>query len=272
MDLLEKFAPEKKKPLVLTNVGKRAIGACYIPVGSVNLKNSESSVPGIISKIKYVYGRTYLPTQRTRRKRAKKKEKKNLVWPTERTIWPQTTSRIHTGCIKGRGTSPGPSQQLPWPQSANVCDEHTHRHTPRLQCVNGSPDVIECRFRSLQMQRNVLAPSLLELQRERRETTELRYSGRCRRQLLETHGAYSGPHVAKSLVYGPGLGFSWGDQASSPPQFNTYSRGSTHLGVAWPVPSFFLPFDFLTVGTPVSNLKPWDLDWLGLKTRDFVSK
>ncbi len=125
MDLLEKFAPQKKKPLVLTNVGKRAIGACYIPVGSVNLKNSESSVPGIISKIKYVYGRTYLPTQRTRRKRAKKKEKKNLVWPTERTIWPQTTSRIHTGCIKGRGTSPGPSQRLPWPQSANVCEEHT---------------------------------------------------------------------------------------------------------------------------------------------------
>jgi hypothetical protein len=47
------------------------------------------------------------------------------VWPAERTVWPRTASRIHTGCIKGRGTSPGPSQRLPWPQSANVCEEHT---------------------------------------------------------------------------------------------------------------------------------------------------
>ncbi len=30
------------------------------------------------------------------------------VWPAERTVWPQTASCIHTGCIKGRGTSPGP--------------------------------------------------------------------------------------------------------------------------------------------------------------------
>jgi len=44
------------------------------------------------------------------------------VWPAERTIWPQTA------CIKGRGTSPGPPQRLPWPQSANVCDEHIDRH------------------------------------------------------------------------------------------------------------------------------------------------
>jgi hypothetical protein len=41
-------------------------------------------------------------------------------------------SRIHTGSIKGCGTSPGPPQRLPWPQSANVCDEHTDRQTPRL--------------------------------------------------------------------------------------------------------------------------------------------
>jgi hypothetical protein len=42
----------------------------------VYLKNSKPSVPSIISRIKYGYGRTYLPTQRTRRKRAKKKIKK----------------------------------------------------------------------------------------------------------------------------------------------------------------------------------------------------
>jgi hypothetical protein len=45
MDLLEKFAPEKKKKktLVLTNVGKRAVGGggYYIPTGSVDLNNSE---------------------------------------------------------------------------------------------------------------------------------------------------------------------------------------------------------------------------------------
>jgi len=52
------------------------------------------------------------------------------VWPAERTVWPQTASRIHSGCIKGRGTSPGPPQRLPWPQSTNVCDEHTDRQTP----------------------------------------------------------------------------------------------------------------------------------------------
>ncbi len=43
MDLLEKFAPKKKKKtLVLTNVGKRAVGGgYYIPSGSVDLNNSE---------------------------------------------------------------------------------------------------------------------------------------------------------------------------------------------------------------------------------------
>jgi len=35
---------------------------------------------------------------------------------------------------------------------------------------------------TVRCERNVPAPSLLELQRERRETTELRYPGRCRRQ------------------------------------------------------------------------------------------
>jgi hypothetical protein len=46
----------------------------------VYLKNSEPSILGIISKIKYGYGRTYLPTKRTRQKKAgKKKKKKTLV-------------------------------------------------------------------------------------------------------------------------------------------------------------------------------------------------
>jgi hypothetical protein len=45
----------------------------YIPVGFVYLKKSEPSVPDIISKIKYEYGRAYLLTWQTRRKRAKNK-------------------------------------------------------------------------------------------------------------------------------------------------------------------------------------------------------
>jgi hypothetical protein len=70
----------------------------------------------------------------------------------------------------------------------------------------------------------------------------------------ETQGPCSGARapVAKSLVYGPGPGSSWGDRASSPTRFNTYSRGSTHLGAARPGPGFFLSF---------ASLKPgrWDL-------------
>jgi hypothetical protein len=54
-------------------------GGYYIPAGSEDLKNSEPLAPGIISRIKYGYGRTNLPTQRTRRKRAEKKKKKTLV-------------------------------------------------------------------------------------------------------------------------------------------------------------------------------------------------
>jgi hypothetical protein len=62
----------------------------------------------------------------------------------------------------------------------------------------------------------------------------------------ETQGPCSGPPVAKSLVYGPGPGSSWGDR------FNTYSRGSTHLGAARPGPGFFLSFGSLKPGR-------WDL-------------
>jgi hypothetical protein len=54
--------------------GKGWWGGYYILGGSVYLKNSEPSVPSVISKIKYGYGITYLPTQRTRRKRAGKKK------------------------------------------------------------------------------------------------------------------------------------------------------------------------------------------------------
>jgi ribosomal protein L2 len=56
--------PKKKKKNPGINLGQhhyRAVGGgYYIPVGSVDLKNSEPSVPGIISKIKYEYGRTYM--------------------------------------------------------------------------------------------------------------------------------------------------------------------------------------------------------------------
>jgi len=68
----------------------------------------------------------------------------------------------------------------------------------------------------------------------------------------ETHGPCSDPPVAKSLVYGPGPRSSWGDRASSPTRFNTYSHGSTHLGTARPGPSFFLSFGSLKPGR-------WDL-------------
>jgi hypothetical protein len=121
-----------------------------------------------------------------------------------------------------------------------------------------------------QTQRNVPAPSLLELQRKRREMTEFRYSGQCRRQPLETHEPCSGPPVAKSLVYGPGPGSSWGNRASSPPRFNTYSRGFTHMGAARPALGFFLSFGSLTIGTPVSNLKlgRWDLGPRLVETQD----
>jgi len=77
----------------------------------------------------------------------------------------------------------------------------------------------------------------------------------------ETHGPCSGPLVAKSLVYGPGPGSSWGDRASSPTRFNTYSRGSTHLGAARPGLGFFLSFGSLKPGR-------WDLGLGLVETED----
>jgi hypothetical protein len=54
-----------------------------------------------------------------------------------RTLWSPPVSlnqETHTGVHKARwagqtglGTSPGPTQWLPWLQSANVCEEHTNR-------------------------------------------------------------------------------------------------------------------------------------------------
>jgi hypothetical protein len=61
----------------------------------------------------------------------------------------------------------------------------------------------------------------------------------------------------KELGLWPGTWVFVGDRASSPTRFNTYSRGSTHLGVARPGPGFFLSFGSLgpgLVGTQDSGL------------------
>jgi hypothetical protein len=69
MDLIDKFAQKKKKKNPSINqCGEKGDGGggYYIPAGSEDLKNSEPSALGIISRIKYGYGKTNLPTQRTR--------------------------------------------------------------------------------------------------------------------------------------------------------------------------------------------------------------
>jgi len=81
------------------------------------------------------------------------------------------------------------------------------RLTPGPVC--DGPKLRHRRSAIVRRKRNVPALSFLELQRERRETTELGYPGRCWQQPPETHGPYYGPPVAKSLVYGPGPGSSW---------------------------------------------------------------
>ncbi len=105
------------------------------------------------------------------------------------------------------------------------------------------------------------APSFLELQSERRETTELGYPGRCPRQpqkhrpgsgppvarsLVYGPGPGSGPPVARSLVYGPGPGSSW--------EIGLHYRPHTWAPLG-PRQGFFSAFDSFTIGTPVSNLK-----------------
>jgi len=78
----------------------------------------------------------------------------------------------------------------------------------------------------------------------------------------------------KKLGLWPGTWIFVGDRASSPPRFNTYSYGSTHLGAAQPVPGFFLPFNSLAVGTLAwaLGLGTWIGRDLGLGTQDSVSK
>jgi hypothetical protein len=127
---------------------------------------------------------------------------------------------------------PNPSVPCPSPRPSPPVPSPTPRNTRSCSCPT---------------------PSLFELQGERREMTELGYSGRCRRQPPKTHGPCSGPLVAKNLVYGPGPESSWGDRATSPPRFNTYSRGSTHLGATRSAQGICLLFGSLTVGTLLSE-------------------
>jgi hypothetical protein len=108
--------------------------------------------------------------------------------------------------------------------------------------------------------RDMPAPSLLELQRKERDD-RARVPGPVSATAPETQGPCSGPPVAKSLVYGPRPGSSWGDRVSSPTRFNTYSRGSTHLGAARPGPDFFLSFESLKPGR-------WDLGPGLVETQD----
>jgi hypothetical protein len=143
----------------------------------------------------------------------------------------------------------------------------------RNKCVNGGPGVAERRFCSLQTQRNVPAPSLLELQSKRRETTELGYPGRCPRQPPETHARFRSTR-SKELGLWPGTRVFVGRPGSvtAPvkyvlPRFHTPGRRPARA-------RFFLPFGSFTIGTAVSNLKPgcWDLGPGSVGTRDSGSK
>jgi hypothetical protein len=96
MDLLEKFAPpQKKKTLVLTNVGKRVVGG-YIPVGSMYLKNSKPSIPGIIRE-----EHTCLHSKPAGKGRRNKKKKK-----------PWAARQKRAGKKKTPGINPGQVQRL----------------------------------------------------------------------------------------------------------------------------------------------------------------
>jgi hypothetical protein len=74
---LKNLPKKKQKNPGINQCGEKGGGGYYIPAGSMDLKNSEPSVSGMISRIKYGYGRTYLLTQRTCRKRVEEKKKKN---------------------------------------------------------------------------------------------------------------------------------------------------------------------------------------------------
>ncbi len=96
------------------------------------------------------------------------------------------------------------------------------------------------------------APSLLELQRERKETTELGYPGWCRRQ-PQKHAGPVPVHPwqrAWFMARDPGLRGKIGLR---------HRPGSTHLGTARPGLGFFLLFGSLKPGR-------WDLGlgtWIG---------
>jgi hypothetical protein len=124
-------------------------------------------------------------------------------------------------------------------------------------CTSGYPwpsNTVRCK-------RNVPTLSLLELQRERRETTKLGYPGRCRWQTRKHTGSVPVHSWQRAWFMALRLGSSWGDQASSPTRFNIYSRGSTHLGAARLGPSFFLSFGSLKLGR-------WDLGLGLVETQD----
>jgi hypothetical protein len=93
--------------------------------------------------------------------------------------------------------------------------------------------------------RNVSAPSFLELQRERRDMTELGYPGRCRRQPRKHTGPVPVHPLQRAWFMARDLGLRGETGLRHRP-------GSTHLGATRPGPGFFLSF---------GSLKPghWDL-------------
>jgi hypothetical protein len=71
---------KKKKNPDINQCGEKGSGV----VLHTRWFHQKLSVPGIISRIKYGYGRTYLPTQQTRQKRAEKKQKNLGINPRQR--------------------------------------------------------------------------------------------------------------------------------------------------------------------------------------------
>jgi len=154
-----------------------------------------------------------------------------------------------------------------------VSDRQTHRRSEfiykileghgTLITTSGYPwpsDTMRCK-------RNVPAPSLLELQRERRETTELGYPGRCRRQPRKHTGPVPVHPWQRAWFMARDLGL----------------RGETRLrhrpGLIFipAVPHTWAPLGpghvfFYHSGLWSLGVGTWDLDWSGLRTRDSVSK
>jgi hypothetical protein len=120
---------------------------------------------------------------------------------------------------------------------------------------------------TVRRKRNVLAPSLLELQRERRKTTELGYLGRCRRQPRK----HTGPipvhpwQRAWFMVRDPGLR---GETGLPHRPGLILTPAVPHI---WAPPGpgqvFFYRSGLWSLGVGI-----WDLDWSGLRTQDSVNK